>query len=88
MPRSKGYTKEDMAEVMDNPEWTEDFARARPLAEVLPDLARRIRSSAVAKTKKQVVSLELDADVVARFQSEGRDWRSRINKTLRKVVGL
>ncbi len=89
MPRAKGYTKEDLAEVLDNPEWTEDdFAHARSLEEVLPGLARRIRDSKTTKAGKQVVSLELDADVIARFQAEGRDWRMRINKALRKAVGL
>ena len=35
MERDRGYTDEDMAEVSDNPEWTEDeFARAKPFAEV------------------------------------------------------
>jgi uncharacterized protein (DUF4415 family) len=89
MPRAKGYTKEDLAEVLDNPEWTEeDFARGRRLEEVLPGLARRIQESKTAKPGKERVSLELDRDVIARFQAEGRDWRARINRTLRKAVGL
>ena len=89
MARTKGYTKDDLAEVLDNPEWTaDDFANARTLDEVLPGLARRIRESKPAKPAKQVVSLELDSEVVARFQAEGRDWRARINRTLRKAVGL
>jgi hypothetical protein len=40
----RGYTKEDWDAVSDNPEWTEaDFKRARPFAEVFPDLADSIR---------------------------------------------
>lgn len=37
------YTDEDVADVLDNPEWTaEDFANARPLAEMLPELAAEL----------------------------------------------
>ena len=37
------YTQLDWNEVSDIPEWTaEDFARARPFAEVFPDMAAAI----------------------------------------------
>jgi uncharacterized protein (DUF4415 family) len=91
MPRSKGkpYSDEDIAEVLDNPEWTEDdFARARPFPEVFPEIANRLRDARMQRPAKKVVSLKLDADVVDRFRSGGRDWRSRINAVLRKAVGL
>jgi hypothetical protein len=40
----QGYTKEDWGAVADNLEWTaEDFARAKPFAEVFPELAASIR---------------------------------------------
>jgi uncharacterized protein (DUF4415 family) len=40
----QGYTREDWDAVRDNPEWTaEDFARAKPFAEVFPELAASIR---------------------------------------------
>ena len=40
----QGYTKEDWGAVRYNPEWTaEDFARAKPFAEVFPELAASIR---------------------------------------------
>jgi uncharacterized protein (DUF4415 family) len=42
----QGYTKEDWDAVRDNPEWTaEDFARAKPFAEVFPELAASIRKA-------------------------------------------
>ena len=42
----QGYTKEDWDAVRYNPEWTaEDFTRARPFAEVFPELAASIRKS-------------------------------------------
>ena len=40
----QGYTKQDWDDVSDNPELTaEDFARAKPFAEVFPELAASIR---------------------------------------------
>jgi uncharacterized protein (DUF4415 family) len=51
----QGYTKEDWEAVADNPEWTaEDFARAKPFAEVFPELAASIRNADKAPTKKVV----------------------------------
>jgi hypothetical protein len=39
----RGYTREDWDTVSDNPEWTEeDFKRAKPFAEVFPDLGESI----------------------------------------------
>ena len=91
MPRSKvkPYNNDDVAEVLDNPEWTvEDFAQARPFPEVFPELAKRLRRARTQKPAKQLVSLKLDADVIDRFRSGGRNWQARINEVLRKAVGL
>jgi hypothetical protein len=42
--RKKGYSASDLRAVSDNPKWTKkDFAKARPFAEALPDLAASIR---------------------------------------------
>ena len=42
--KKKGYSARDLAAVSDSPELTKDgFARARPFAEVLPELAKSIR---------------------------------------------
>jgi hypothetical protein len=39
----RGYTKKDW-DAIDNPEWTaEGFAKAKPFAEVFPELAASIR---------------------------------------------
>ena len=57
-----GFSRDDWDEVIDNPEWTkEDFAKARPFAEVFPELAqalelKRGRGKQKAETK-QLVSL-------------------------------
>jgi uncharacterized protein (DUF4415 family) len=44
--KKKGYSARDLREVSDSPEWTkEDFAKAKPFAEVFPELAASIRKS-------------------------------------------
>ena len=68
-----------------NPEWTdEDFARARPLREALPELYAQI-------VAEREVGLKLPADTIRAFAEEGlsppahgasegevRDWLDRI----------
>lgn len=87
--KKSGYTKRDLREVSDNPELTKaDFAKARPFAEVFPDLSasiRRGRGPNKAPTKK-LVSLRLSPEVVEHFKSTGPGWESRIDETLRKAV--
>ena len=75
----------------DNPEWTaDDFARARPFAEVFPDLAAEIRRNPGGRPKssspKVAVSLRLDQSVVAHFRAGGPGWQTRINAALRKIT--
>lgn len=87
----RGYSQEDWDEVSDNPEWTaEDFAAARPFAEVFPELAESIARDGVVvvgdPTLNEVVALE--RRIVDRFRREGPDWQERINAVLRKAVGL
>lgn len=87
----RGYAKEDWDAASDNPEWTkEDFAQARPFAEVFPELAastRRARGAQKAPTKI-AVSIRLSRDVVEKFKAGGPGWQSRIDKALRKAAGL
>ncbi len=69
----------------DNPEWTaEDFAAARPFAEVFPDTAAALRRGrGPQKTPtKQMVSLRLDGEVLAKWRASGKGWQSRVNETL------
>jgi uncharacterized protein (DUF4415 family) len=78
----------------DNPEWTkEDFARARPAAEVLPEfigknatqeLMRRSRGRPQKADKKVNQTLRLDPDVLEAFRQEGSGWQARINEILRE----
>ncbi|MBB4041988.1 uncharacterized protein (DUF4415 family) [Microvirga flocculans] len=70
----------------DNPEWTdEDFARAKPLAEVLPELAEAAKRPGRPKSEnpKVPVSLRLEPDVLAAYQKLGKGWQVRINEVLR-----
>ena len=82
------YTQEDWDEVSDNPEWTkEDFEKARPFAEVFPELAEKMRRGrGPQKTPtKTLVSIRLDQDILDRFKAGGPGWQSRINEALRKA---
>jgi uncharacterized protein (DUF4415 family) len=87
--KRRGFTAKDLKEVSDNPELTKaDFAKAKPFAEVFPDLSasiRRGRGPNKAPTKK-LVSLRLSPEVIQHFKKGGRGWQSRIDETLRRVV--
>ena len=78
----------------ENPEWTkEDFARARPAADALPEfigkkateeLVRRSRGRPPKGDKKVNQTLRLDQDVLEAFRQEGSGWQARINEILRE----
>jgi uncharacterized protein (DUF4415 family) len=86
--KKKGYSDRDLREVSDNPELTkEDFAKAKPFAEALPDLAasiRRGRGPNKAPTK-QLVSLRLSGKVIEVYKAKGPGWQSRIDQDLRRI---
>jgi uncharacterized protein (DUF4415 family) len=64
----------------DNPEWTqEDFAKARPLREVLPELY-------AALVAEREVTLTLPGEVVEAFEAQGGDWRARMSQALSDVA--
>lgn len=72
----------------DNPEWTEeDFARARPLSELLPELhARLAGGEPPSGVPLRTVTLDVDAAVVDAFQAKGEDWRQRMREALARAV--
>jgi uncharacterized protein (DUF4415 family) len=90
MPNTKkrGYSARDLREVSDSPELTnEDFAKAKPFAEALPDLAASIRKGRgpnKAPTKK-LVSLRLSGKVLEAYKAKGPGWQSRIDEDLRRI---
>ena len=78
----------------ENPIWTkEDFARARPATEVL---GKKAAAALVRKpgrpvgyikpNAKQLISLRLDKDIIAKFKAGGPGWQSRMNEALRKAA--
>jgi uncharacterized protein (DUF4415 family) len=78
----------------ENPEWTaEDFARARPAVEALPqyigeeatqELLRRGRGRPPKEARKVNQTLRIDPDVLAAYRQEGKGWQTRINQVLRE----
>jgi uncharacterized protein (DUF4415 family) len=91
----RGYAKADWDEVSESPELSEaDFAKAKPARDILPEsffatIEAHQRDKVTAKEDAQeTVSLRLDRDVLAEFRKRGKDWQARINRTLRKAVGL
>ena len=83
----QGYTKKDWNHVQ-SPELTdEQMAKARPFAEVFPELAasiRRGRGPNKAPTKK-LVSLRLSGQVIDAYKAKGPGWQSRIDADLRRI---
>lgn len=75
-----GFSREDWDEVSDNPEWTaEDFANAKPFAEIFPEFA----------AGSGIVLVPLDADVARHYAGpDDEDLRKRVNTVLRKAAGL
>ncbi len=80
----------------DNPEWAaEDFARARPAAEILPPevlaaFGKGKRGRPVGWTKpnaKKAITLRLDPDVIEGWRQSGPGWQSRMNAALREALG-
>jgi uncharacterized protein (DUF4415 family) len=78
----------------ENPEWTEeDFARARPISEVLPkfigqaatdELLRRGRGRPAKPNRKVNQTLRLDPDVLEAYRREGPGWQALMNEVLRQ----
>jgi uncharacterized protein (DUF4415 family) len=71
----------------------EDFARARPMKEMFPEIIeafarmRGERGSQRAPVKERV-GLRLDANVVEHFRSSGSGWQSRVNEILKQHVAV
>lgn len=84
----RGYSREDWDAVSDNPEWTEeDFAKAKPMAEAMPELYAKLVAAQAArdlKAAKPKVSVDLDGDLVERMRATGPGWESRANDALRR----
>jgi uncharacterized protein (DUF4415 family) len=82
------YSKADMKAVSDNPEWTKaDFAKAKPFAEVFPELAKTINRRGPQKAPtKEAVNIRLSAVVLQHFRALGRGWQTEIDDTLLQAI--
>jgi uncharacterized protein (DUF4415 family) len=79
----------------ENPELTKaDFARARPARDVLPELFGAKMASEALKPRgrpklaqiKQLISLRMDADVLAKWKATGTGWQTRMVEVLAKAA--
>ena len=87
--REEARIQAGIASDPDNPEWTEaDFKKARPFAEMFPELAENIKRSrgrpALERPRKQI-SIRLDPDVIDKFKATGPKWQSKINEVLKRA---
>lgn len=73
----------------DNPELTEaDWARMLPASIMVPELVAnppRGRGPQKAPTK-EMVSIRIDRDILAKLRATGPGWQKLVNTTLRKAV--
>jgi uncharacterized protein (DUF4415 family) len=76
----------------DNPEWiSDDFARARPAKEVLPELfgiqAAKVmlkpRGRPMAEVVKDRITIRLSPEVTEAFRSSGSGWQTRMDAALK-----
>lgn len=75
----------------DNPEWTdEDFARAKPAAEMLPPEILVQFKNKGGRPKlaipKEGVKIRLDAEVMAALRASGKGWQTAVNDLLRSRI--
>jgi uncharacterized protein (DUF4415 family) len=75
----------------ENPEWTaEDFAKARPAAEVLPpELLAQFKAKVGRprmESPKVPVKIRLDGAVVKALRATGPGWQTRINDMLKAKI--
>ena len=72
----------------DNPPLSsEDIAKMRPVADVMPELTSKGRGPG-RKAPKIPVSVRLDPDVLDALKRGGDGWQTRANALLRKVLDL
>ena len=88
-PEEEAAIQAGIASDPDNPEWTEeDFAQARPAAEVVPELVAYSlrRQGAGVKLPEVQVTMRLDRDVVDGLRAMGPDWQAQANQALRRLL--
>lgn len=78
----------------ENPEWTaEDFKKARPASEVLPEIFSKEAANEMLIKKpgrplgsgvKESKTVRFDRDVLDAFRATGKGWQTRMNEALRE----
>lgn len=86
--------KQPNPELLDdvNPEWTEeDFAKAKPAHEVLPQLFSKKLAADMLQPKrrgkqkapvKELVSVRYSPEVIEQFKASGQGWQARMDAAL------
>ena len=87
MPKSKKRPDPFMIDE-ENPEWTNEmFARARPAAEVLPEIfGKEIADQMLSKKPGRVLgsgtkesqTVRFDRDILAAFKATGKGWHTNL----------
>jgi uncharacterized protein (DUF4415 family) len=79
----------------ENPEWTdEDFERARPAREVLPEILGKEMAEQLLKPRgrprspetKVSISLRIPPEVLARWKASGPGWQTRMVAALSRTA--
>ncbi len=79
----------------ENPEWTKaTFAKARPAAEVLPEIFEASTARKMLKPRgrpktgkaRTAISLRLPPETLARWKATGAGWQTRMAEVLAKAV--
>lgn len=79
----------------ENPEWmAEDFAKARPATEVLPQVFGNKVAKEMLKPRgrpriefpKERINIRLSHEVLEHFKSAGEGWQTRIDSALRQFI--
>ncbi len=79
----------------ENPEWTaQDFAKARPASEVLPQVFGEKVAKEMLKPRgrprsalpKSRINIRLSHEVLAHFKEAGEGWQTRIDRALRQFI--
>ncbi len=78
-----------LEEYMSRPPTRKTSSDPHKVAEaVFKKQAPKVAAPAITPGARELVSLRIDQDVLARFQADGPGWQDRINDALRRASGL